>query len=157
MPGRVNVFQFGGATAKVNLSYYNELSDPDSSSVPYDPEVETEFSRLRGRENFSDLMLQVRKGAMATLIRQKTLRSTAIVIEEDADEAIIVRIPKKRSKSLDQFHTIVLSDHRNKTNNNSKAIAADTAKEGQNTGEANIQQLDKETKNASFANLQVTL
>ena len=57
MPGRVNVFQFGGATAKVNLSYYNELSDPDSSSVPYDPEAETEFSRLRGRENFSDLML----------------------------------------------------------------------------------------------------
>ena len=54
MPGRVSVFQFGGATAKVNLSYYNELSDPDSSSVPYDPEVETEFSRLRGRENFTD-------------------------------------------------------------------------------------------------------
>ena len=47
-PGKVKVFQFGqNAAGKLYPSNYFESSDPSSSSIIYDPEVETEFSRLR--------------------------------------------------------------------------------------------------------------
>ena len=50
-PGKVEVFQFGGRAIHGNgNSNYFEISD--NSSVPYDPEVETEFSRLRDNGTF---------------------------------------------------------------------------------------------------------
>ena len=118
IPGKVKVFQFGAA-GRLNQSNYLDQSGEDSSSVPYDPELETEFSRLRGRTNLTDITAAVQikksqgisaKDAMQSLIRQQTLKSTTLVTEED-EAAIQVRtVKKRRSKSLDQFHVIVLSD-----------------------------------------------
>ena len=45
------MFQFGYRGVPGNSNYF-ELSDKDSSSVPFDPEVETEFSRLRDNGTF---------------------------------------------------------------------------------------------------------
>ena len=51
------MFQFGGTagTGRHNPVNYLELSDQGSSSVPYDPEVETEFSRLLNENNVTGL------------------------------------------------------------------------------------------------------
>ena len=63
-PGKVKVFQFGHGTGRMNPSNYFELSDRDnSSSVAYDPEVETEFSRLRDDGLLDNMMMVKKKGA----------------------------------------------------------------------------------------------
>ena len=117
-PGIVKVFQFGGA-AKNNPSNYFELSDRDSSSVPYDPEVETEFSRLRDDGILDNMMIVKKKGTTQKSVAQRG------AYQEREDENLFledfVRMSKhRRSKSLDQIHTIVLSDNifTRKTSNN---------------------------------------
>ena len=114
-PGKVNVFQFGGAQ-RTNQINYLESSDKDSSSMAYDPEVETEFNRLRDEGHFSrdngvGGVLQG-KGALRYEFKSTNYRGA---YQEQEDETLFfedfMRMSKRRrSKSLDQIHTIVLSD-----------------------------------------------
>ena len=85
----------------MNPSNYFELSDRDnSSSVAYDPEVETEFSRLRDDGLLDNMMMVKKKGATLKSVAQRG----AYLEREDENLFLedFVRMSKhRRSKSLD--------------------------------------------------------
>ena len=86
----------------MNPSNYFELSDRDnSSSVPYDPEVETEFSRLRDDGLLDNMMIVKKKGAT---LKSVVAQRGAYMEREDENLFLedFVRMSKhRRSKSLD--------------------------------------------------------
>lgn len=100
------MFQFGQRTSSNN---YFELSEDQSSSNLQDSEVETEFSRVREGYSFG------KPDDTLAFQRQRTELDKKIRLVAD-DEAMLfyedfVKMSlAKRSKSLDQIHTIVLSD-----------------------------------------------
>ena len=113
-PGKVKVFQFGGRGI-TQSTYFAELSDLDSSSMPYDPEVETEFSRLRDDGvSFGVLASGNQDLSGGRKSNYKEREDETLLFYED-----FVRMKeglKLRSKSLDQIDTIVLSEELFKRN-----------------------------------------
>jgi len=99
------VFQFGGRAIPGNgNSNYFEISDrdKDSSSLPYDPEVETEFSRLRDNGTFDGFGVgnQVaRKSTNAKPDNYREAEDETLLFYEDFMKMAAKQ--RRRSKSLD--------------------------------------------------------
>jgi len=106
--GKVKVFQFGGSACR---NFFELSEDQQSSSQLQDQEVETEFSRLREGFSFGQLL---EAGAAK---RQHGHRSTTRTSGEIQfyDDIVKMMATDKRSKSLDQIHTVLSAVEQSKS------------------------------------------